>query len=65
MKTRVVFNRPARAESYRCGSICVESRSRMLEVRASFTELRKAGKGEIRVGRYGAEQYSGRSSSSE
>lgn len=56
MKTRVVFNRPARAESYRCGSICVESRSRMLEVRASFTELRKAEKGEIRVGRYGSEQ---------
>lgn len=54
MKTSVVFNRPARAESYRCGIICVESRSRMLEVRASFTELRKAEKGEIRAGRYGS-----------
>lgn len=54
MKTSVVFNRPARAESYRSGSICVESRSRMLEVRASFTELRKAEKGEIREGGYGS-----------
>lgn len=54
MKTSVVFNRPARAESYRCGIICVESRSRTLEVRASFTEVSKAEKGEIRAGRYGS-----------
>lgn len=38
MKTRVVFERPAPAESYRCGRICVERRLRMLEVRVLFTE---------------------------
>lgn len=46
MKTRVVFERPARAEPYRCGRIFVERRLRMLEVRVLFTEWRKGEKGE-------------------
>lgn len=46
MNTRVVFDRPVRAESYRCGRICVESRLRMFEVRVLFTEWRKGEKGE-------------------
>lgn len=50
MKTSVVFERPARAESYRCGSICVERRLRMLEVRVLFTEWRKGEKGECWTG---------------
>lgn len=50
MKISVVFERPALAESYRCGSICVERRLRMLEVRVLFTEWRKGEKGEFCAG---------------
>lgn len=46
MKMSVVLERPARAESYKCGRMYVERRLRMLEVRVLFTDWRKGEKGE-------------------